>query len=363
MSIHKPIRVPSPASGTRNDGHAAAEPGTGAFQQDLLGLLAIGQIDWSASFLVQAVASGPMLELVTRHMGPYACLVPLTNRKRRQVWFAALAGMPAPRADMPRDALLSRLLLKSNRELLESVYGSVPPGFEQALDRLGEQARDPNLYLDLFGILQESNRASLIKEFQHLRDADVGLIPLLPQMRGASKIAAAFSSADALLRFLSVYTYITGSPPSDQVWKEISSGSKPYSVLERAYRARPFSHTAVIDHPDFEFINSLQALEAAGLRFQNCLGSKAAYAIQNSHQYYVWRGWLTPAVVCVQNDAIGWSFAEAKLAKNESLPAKMKIALHQKLNLFGIRTWGKRDVLEHAYDDLDILEDEDNPAE
>jgi len=150
-------------------------------------------------------------------------------------------------------ALLSRLFTASNEELITFAYKSCPKGFVALLGRLGEQARAPGTYRQLFNLLNTNDTLAtrLLAACQNgvLDDDLVKLMTVLPPTVIGFKVAKQFGTYDQYHRFIRPYALISQlSEISEEHLRQIANGTSPSKLISELYRDLTFP-APVIDAP------------------------------------------------------------------------------------------------------------------
>lgn len=332
-----------------------------ALKSELLDLACHCQVVSGNRFLVGAVC-GALEGAATAVFGPLALLLVMTEPRRRQVYFAALARLEADGAfeapgldEAARADLLSRLVLARNEDLIAHAYGSCPSGFLRLIGRFGDCARKPEIYTGLFGLLEAHPDLAqpLLGACQTgpLTDDLIELAQALPPTTLGVRAAARFEAMGEYIRLMRPYKAITGKTQLTEAHlRRIAEGEAPGNLLEGIYLDLPFP-PAVLTGPELVHVPDGQALVRTARQFSNCLAGYVAEALKGERQYYVWHAPEAPAVVfsISAEEPFGWYLSEAKLAENESLPLKLRRELHRMLNGYGIRTDGSVEKMMGPY--------------
>ena len=322
-----------------------------SFKNTMLELAKVAQTLAEHHLLVRMVARS-MSGAVETAFGPLSLIFLLTEPGRRQVYLAVLARLADerfPEADDTRNnwrqALLERLLLESDEDLITGAYGRCPPGFVRVLRRLGQLARGAHIYTGLFGLLSSSPRLgySLQSADQAaLTDEFIELLIAIPVGPHAISLAKCFEWPHDYRRFMSTYSVLTGEGTlrEDHALR-LCSGEAPSSVLRSIYLGIYFGAPAIA-MPGIHYISNGAELVEVSTEFKNCLRNYVAESIRGERQHYIWQKQGQPAVVfCISADKpFGWHLTECKLAGNETVPEPMLCELKSLLEFSGVRTGG-----------------------
>jgi len=330
-------------------------------KSELLDLAKLCQVVPGNGFLLRTLC-GQLEGAVTAIFGPLALLLVMTEPSRRQVYFAVVARLEAngafkaPGLDEGwRADLLTRLVISRNEDLIAYAYGNCPAGFPRLVGRLGDCARQPALYLELFGLLTvyPDLARSLLAACQGrpLTDELIKLMRELPPTPLGVRVAARFEAVEDYHKLMRPYQAITMSQQLTEVhMQRIAKGEAPGNLLEGLYLDLPFP-APVLNAPGFTHIVDGHALVRTSREFSNCLAGYVAEALNNERQYYLWHQSEAPEVVFAINreGPFGWYLSEAKLVDNARLPRKLRQKLNDKLGGHGIRTDASVEMMMEPY--------------
>jgi hypothetical protein len=342
-----------------------------ALKGAILDLARAGQIGISDPSLFRRVC-GPMRAEAEAAFGPLTLILALTEEGRRQVYFAALAGLAGAGrleegAMTPawREELISAMLTMRNEELIRWSFGSCPSGFLRVLSRLRGMARSPDLYRRLHALLTEdldlgNALPDLLKNVNLDKDL-MDLFRVLPSTAEGRQMAVLFRKTDALDRFMSIYRSLTGR--EDLTMKDrrlLFRTGNHERFLRNLYRGTRFPDP-VISHPELTHLADLSDLKRIACEFENCLANYLDEAIRGDHQYYVWRPDGEPPVVFqIKPDGpFGWYLGDHRLKENEPVPEDLKTRLKGVLSGLGIT---RDEPIESLMCFFDLLSDEDEEA-
>lgn len=312
-------------------------------------------------FLLEMVCE-EMLRPVLAAFGPLAMLLVMTERKRRQVYFAVLARLETDGkfangriTHAQRAELLTLLVTANDRTLINYAYGCCPSGFVRLIGRLGECGRKPEIYVQLFEILNDN--PELDRELmaacqrKNLSDDLITLMRELPRTSLGVRAAAKLGTVSEYEHFIKAYEALTGSRHlADEHIKRMADGEQPSNILTKCYLEHDFPQR-VLDHPDFVHIPDGNALLHAARKFSNCLDQYIAEALNNERQFYIWRKPEAPEVVFAIDSEMpfGWRLSESRLIENIRLPRELKLELEALLEAQGIRTGRSVEGIMHGY--------------
>lgn len=332
-----------------------------ALKGAVLDLARVGQVAVSDDTLFGRVA-GPMRAEAEAAFGPLTLLLVLTEESRRQVYFAALAGLAgAGRLDEgsltpeARAEIISALMTLGNEELIRWAFGSCPPGFVRALSRFKDRARSPDLYRRLHALLTEDPElGSTLPALLTVANLDNDLIDMfraLPKTRDGRGMAVLFRSVKAYDRFLSIYRSLTGSAElSAEDTRRLLTMRDHGKFLVSLYQGFPFPDPKIA-HPELTYVADLSGLKQVALEFENCLANFLDEAIRGEHQYYVWRPDGEPPVVLrLRADGpFGWYLADLRLKGNKRVPDAHKARLRGLLEGLGVHREDRMEELMRPY--------------
>lgn len=329
---------------------AASDDAKESLKSELMDLAKLCQVVPQNDYLLDAVA-GRMADVVKLVFGAAALIVALTEASRRQVYFAVLAQLQVTGQlelletdEAKRRALVESLILSGSVDLLAAHYGTCPKGYLRLLSRLGDRARNPDIYVALHELLCDvptlAQELLAVTNGTILTDEMVNVLVKMPRGTDAVRIAKHFDFLGEYERFIDLYRILTGFDElSDAHGIRLSSGEKPSHLLEAIYLDLPFPPPAIAA-PGLRHIGSGTELVRVAKKFKNCLAIFVTEALKGLHQYYVWSRKGAPSIVlCIQNDApFGWHLSEMKLANNRSVRGDLKAEVHSLLEHCGVRT-------------------------
>lgn len=336
-------------------------------KSELFELAKLCQIVPTNNYLLDAVA-GPLTPAVQLVFGAASLIVALTELSRRQVYFAVIANLQSKgqidaleASAEKRRNLVERLILASSSDLIVEHFGCCPTGYLRLLARLGDRAREPDLYLDLHKLIKQV--PNLAKDLlavtckTSLSRNLLAVIMKMPPFVDAARLAQKFDNVAAYDQFIDMYRILTGKEElEDQHRARLCAGENPSHLLDSIYLDLPFP-TAAISALGLRYIKSGAELVNVAKTYRNCLSSYVAEALKGEHQYYVWTKKNAPAVVLnIRNEGhFGWFLAETKCADNSRVPPALREELKALLSHCGVRTKSSvENMMRHYRDHLDF---------
>lgn len=236
---------------------AAASPEAKTFlKSELMELAKLCQIVPQNDYLLEAVA-GPLTPAVRKIFGAASLIVALTEKSRRQVYFAVVAQLQATDAldalandeDKCRH-LVERMMLSGSAELITAHFGICPKGFLRLLTRIGDRARSASFYKHLHGLIVEApDMAQELLSLTHKKTLSEDLLDVLKTMSRASRcvrLAQQFSDVTDYERFIGTYRILTGSEDLSKGHRlHLRNGGNPAHLLEALYLHLPFPSAAI----------------------------------------------------------------------------------------------------------------------
>lgn len=340
-----------------------------SLKSELLDLAKLCQIVPTHDYLIDTVA-GPLAPVVQLVFGSAALIVALTERSRRQVYFAIVAQLQTTgqlqdleASEDKRRKLMERLILASSADLIAEHFGSCPHGFLRLLTRIGERARPAELYLDLHKLLTES--PGLAKELLSVTQKAalttnlLSVILHVPRGADVARLAQRFDDIAEYERFIDMYRILTGHAALDAKHRaRLCAGERPSHLLDALYLAMPFPAPAIAA-PGLRYVKNGVELVRVAKTYRNCLSGFVAEALKGEHQYYIWTKKGAPSVVlCLHNEApFGWFLAEMREADNARVSGPLKHEVKALLAHCGVRTAGSIEDLMRPHRYLADLND------
>ena len=246
---------------------------------------------------------GAMKALVGTVFGDHALALALSPPVRRQTIFCLLSLLEASGRlllignDRERRLdLLAMLLTLSEDQLFRRLATARPPaGLLPALEALGHEAKTPEFYCQLYGLLRPANPLSralnrALSEGRLFSDAH---LLVLARMRAGSHGEAAIRAAekfadpaayDDFIAQLAELTAFDGL--SEQVLNQLAKGRSPKEILDQLMREIAFP-PAFLNAPQIGLSYLSNRFELAQSPF--CRKVFADSCVSGSAQFYHWR--------------------------------------------------------------------------
>jgi hypothetical protein len=162
---------------------------------------------------------------------------------QRQVWNAVLAI-----TDEIQDTSQFRnnLLTKSNRQLLQEAYGTVPNGFRLALRKTGPYAQSTDFYIQLHQHLTKNPQDYRhLNGFTQLDERLIDILHTLPTPLKSFRYARRFSSPRDVNRFKDAYILLNHSEHENRkIWtdaaQQFDRGSSPQKIIQSKFNQAQF---------------------------------------------------------------------------------------------------------------------------
>lgn len=239
---------------------------------------------------------------------------------KRQVWNAVLAVTDEIQ-DIPK--FRQTLLSKSNRQLLQEAYGTVPNGFRLALRKTGPFAQDADYYVRLHQhLINNPNDHRFLNGYTQIDERLIDIVVKLPAPMNSFKYAKYFGSPRNVHRFFTalevLHHHDTNNP---NIWmdaaKQLSQNGKPFTVVSKKFHSLslPEPH---IKHSNLRHISTVGDLISTGKRYQNCLYDLTGVALNNECQFYEWIDNTDPCIISIKADQPFGFIQGAIKAKNNA---------------------------------------------
>ena len=318
-------------------------------KQSIFDLAKLCQTVPQNDFLVRSVA-GPLFDAVNRIFADLSIIVPLTERRRRQVLFAIVARLDRDEAfaqaqtdKVRRLEFLTSLVCDPSAMLISRWYGECPKFFMQLLAKIGDRALSRAAY-DLLFELSKSNKAiaqTIITSAASgsLNETMLEVLVQLPTNTLAPKVAMRFETKDQFRWFLDAYSQAVGTRSIKvKHMKRLADGEGLYHFLEDLLLGVPFPNPVLI-HEAFEHVQNGHELTKISKAFSNCSRTLFDYALKGEYQFYVWRSAGEEPVLfsIVSDGALGWMLSQCSYAGNTQLEPDRKGELVKILESNGIR--------------------------
>ena len=238
---------------------------------------------------------------------------------RRQVWNAVLAI-----TDEIQDTSQFRnnLLTKSNRQLLQDAYSSVPNGYRLALSKIGQFAQSSIFYIQLHQHLtQYPQDYRHLNGFTHLDESLIDILHALPTPLNSFRYARNFSSRRNVHRFTDAYILLNHSEHEDpKIWedaaKQFDHGCSAQRIIQNKFNQARFP-APVLTHPHLRHIATVGDLRGAAKRFKNCLTDYSNCALRGDLQFYEYLCDENPCIVSIKNDG-PYGYVQSNIAGLEN---------------------------------------------
>jgi hypothetical protein len=300
-------------------------------------------------FLVRTVA-GPLFEAVHLIFDNLSLIVPLTERRRRQVLFAIVARSEHDKefAEVQRDKgrrleFLTSLICDPSEVLIARWYGECPNMFTQVLAKIGDEALPGPAYNRLFEICRNSKTIAqtIVSSVAcgSLNESMLDVLLQLPRSALAPKVAVRFESKDQFSRFMDAYSQAVGDRSLKiEHMRRLANGEGLHHFLEDLLLSVPFPDP-ILREDAFEHVQTGHDLTKMSKIFSNCSRTLFDYALNGEYQFYVWRlsGEEPVLFSIVSAGALGWRLAECAHAGNIQLESDRKAKLMKILESNGIR--------------------------
>jgi hypothetical protein len=285
-----------------------------------------GQIHANQDDLIAAIA-GPFHPAVS-HIFPdeYQPLYLLTETSRRQVWYACFAANDETSIIQQNPAALRHALVHcSNKELLKRAFGNAPPGFVNALGKMGVSAQKPSVYLALHRLL--SSDPSFRHPLSHLKRIDARQIKMSealgPKFARPNILAILHGGADARAVGAALQCFLDHGLISERDLmlrlRRVKKLGELSMLIDRIYCTIEFPKPPIRASSDCRAICSAEEQARAARRFRNCLRTFIPEVIRGEMYFYVWHG-DEPAVIQLRPERpFGWLVNEIWGIQNRTI--------------------------------------------
>ena len=238
---------------------------------------------------------------------------------RRQVWNAVLAI-----TDEIQDTshFRNNLLTKSNRQLLQNAYSTVPNGYKLALSKAGPYAQSREFYGHLHNHLNNNpTDYRFLNGYDQIDERLLHIVIKLPGTLSSFKYAKFFGSPRDVERFVIACELLHQNLYSPKIWQDaaqlLDQYGRPFTIVNKKFHSLclPQPH---IQHHQLRHISTVGDLISTGKRYQNCLYDLTGQALNNEHQFYEWLDDTDPCIVSIKADRpFGFTQGAIKAKKNE----------------------------------------------
>lgn len=223
---------------------------------------------------------------------------------KRQVWNAVLAV-----TDEIQDISLFRqtLLSKSNRQLLQEAYGTVPNGFRLALRKTGPFAQDADYYVRLHQhLINNPDDHRFLNGYTQIDERLIDILHTLPTPLNSFRYTRHFSSPRGVHQFKNAWILLNQSEHKDpRIWtdaaKQFDRGFSAQRIIQNKFNKARFP-APVLTHPHLRHISTVGGLRSAAKRFKNCLMDYTGSALRNDLQFYEYLCEDSPCIVSIKHD-------------------------------------------------------------
>jgi hypothetical protein len=248
--------------------------------------------------------------------------------QRRHVWHCWLALRREGDFSVSVDPTYQVLTLTRSNAIIRDGYGCCPNGLLSALSRLGAEARRPEFYPALAGILTGGGEvAKLIHHSKEIDDRTVFALSSIPGDPTGRRIAEALLNRSVPEIWLGSLIWMIGrlrvALPDQDIEQTILSSTSPIRTTQRLISELPYPA------PPFPMIDLLEPVTTAAHlaslahEFGNCLTDRqrsmeASLAVQAGRQYfYHWRGEQPVLLAFSRFGNLGWTLREACGRRNQ----------------------------------------------
>lgn len=258
---------------------------------------------------------------------------------KRQVWNAVLSVTDEIH-DIPQ--FRHNLLIKSNRQLLQDAYGTVPNGFRLALRKTGQFAQSRDFYIRLHQHLTEHpDDHRFLNGFELIDERLLDIVTKLPAPLNSFRYARNFSSPRDVHRFKDAWVLLNHTEQENpQIWKDAAKqfdrGCSAQRIIQNKFNQAQFP-APVVEHPRLSYIASVAALREAAKRFKNCLMDYTDCALRGDLQFYEYLCDENPCIVMIRNDS-PYGFIQGNIhgVSNEEPDFIAEVSIRRILNEQGI---------------------------
>ena len=258
---------------------------------------------------------------------------------KRQVWNAVLA-ITDDIQDIPK--FRQNLLTKSNRQLLQEAYGTVPNGFRLALRKTGQFAQSRDFYIRLHQHLTEHpDDHHFLNGYTQIDERLIDILHTLPTPLNSFRYARHFASPRDVHRFKDAWILLNRSEHEDpRIWmdaaKQFACGCSPQKTIQHKFNQARFP-APVVSHPHLRHIATVGDLRGAAKRFKNCLMDYTGCALRNDLQFYEYLCDENPCIVSIKNDSpYGYIQGNIHGVSNEEPDFIAEVSIRRILNEQGI---------------------------
>lgn len=258
---------------------------------------------------------------------------------KRQVWNAVLAVTDEIQ-DIPK--FRQTLLSKSNRQLLQEAYGTVPNGFRLALRKTGPFAQDADYYVRLHQhLINNPDDHRFLNGYTQIDERLLDIVVKLPAPMNSFKYAKYFGSPRDVQRFFDAWILLNHSEHEDpRIWtdaaKQFNRGFSAQRIIQNKFNKARFP-APVLTHHHLRHISTVGELKNAAKRFKNCLMDYTGNALRNDLQFYEYLCDQDPCIISIKNDSpFGYLQCHIKGLENSEPDFIAEVSIRRLLNEQGI---------------------------
>ncbi len=261
-----------------------------------------------------------------------------TPALRRQVWNAVVS------TDEVQDIAQFRhnLLIKSNRQLLQEAYGTVPNGFRLALRKTGPYAQSRDFYIRLHQHLTEqSDDYRFLNGYEQIDERLLDIVIKLPGTLSSFKYAKYFGSPRNVERFLGAWVLLSHTEHENpKIWtdaaQQFDRGCSAQRIIQSKFNEARFP-APVVTHPHLKHIATVGDLLKVARKFSNCLADYINCALCNDLQFYEYLCDENPCIVSIKNDGpYGYVLRDIRGLRNSEPYFIAEVSIRRLLNEQGI---------------------------
>lgn len=290
--------------------------------------------------------AGPLISQISRLFPQKLMIIYiLTDYRRRAIFNAHLAKLFFDQPIIDPTATRHKLTHTSSKELLLEAFGSLPSGFQGAVEKLGLEGQQPEIYTLLHKFMSDS--IELRKSLSHASKIDASTITTLaalPIPLQNYELAKQIKKPEEVKKL--IFTIETLAQDDDAKYASICTDvvlaakrnhSVP-AVLKRVYYEIPFPEPILENTEHLKHINTCADLHKAAVQFSNCLSSYCEENIRGEYQTYRWFENSRPvAVISIREDVpFGWKITDLRGKRNEYLDDELESKIIKHFENHGI---------------------------
>ncbi|WP_137113318.1 hypothetical protein [Mesorhizobium sp. GR13] len=282
--------------------------------------VAITPITQSSSVKCSTIAmiAGPLTNLVLSAWGAdqihHYLVAPDHLRHLWNAWLSQRAQVDHSASDY--------LKTTRSKEIVADAFGSCPPGYLNALAKLGAVAKRAELYRDLYIVLSRGGKlARLIQHSKQIDDDAIIALSRLPDdphsVEVAENLIRRKSEAGAIRELIWIVTTLRYRFPQLDIDDLILNSGNPIAEIQKIVIGLPFPDPPWTATGNLKPVTSAKDLTAIAKEFDNCLAEpekalEASLAVQSGRRYhYVWEGTQRVLLSFSRFGDLGWIVREA----------------------------------------------------